>query len=290
MNELVEEMLEDRKWGHVHLHGGVPSRERNELTRALREEPDCRVFLSTDAGGTGLNLQRASCVINMDIPWNPAVLEQRIGRVHRMGQGRPVRVVNFISEHTIEHGMLSLLAFKRSVFAGVLDGAEDKVFMGDSAMNRFMKTVESATTSIPEGPRSSDDESAADRAAGSTADRAADRDARSGGAEEDLVPAGAARQRTEAQLVQDPLEALLGKAGELLSAFAQGLQQPASAKPNGRGARAGRSGGGPSSPLRLEAGPKTGRSELRIALPDEAVLRSALDQLAGFLRVLTPGA
>ncbi len=283
MNELVEEMLEDRKWGHVHLHGGVPSRERSELTRALREEPDCRVFLSTDAGGTGLNLQRASCVINMDIPWNPAVLEQRIGRVHRMGQGRPVRVVNFISEHTIEHGMLSLLAFKRSVFAGVLDGAEDKVFMGDSAMNRFMKTVESATTSIPEGRGSGDEyaDRAGDRAA-DQAERLAETDV------EDHTHAGAARPRTEAQLVQDPLAALLGKAGELLSAFAQGLQQPATAKRNGGRALAGRNGGSAASPLSLEADPKTGRAELRIALPDEAVLRSALDQLAGFLGALAP--
>ena len=61
----------------------------------------------------GLNLQHASAVVNMDLPWNPAVLEQRIGRVHRLGQTRPVRVVNFIAQGTIEEGMLSVLAFKR---------------------------------------------------------------------------------------------------------------------------------------------------------------------------------
>ncbi len=150
MTELVEELLQQRRWGYVHLHGGVPGRERKELTRALREERACRVFLSTDAGGVGLNLQSASAVINMDLPWNPAVLEQRIGRVHRLGQSRPVRVVNFVSEGTIEHGMLSLLAFKQSMFAGVLDGESDRVFMGEGAMARFMKTVETATSSIPQ--------------------------------------------------------------------------------------------------------------------------------------------
>jgi SNF2 family DNA or RNA helicase len=68
------------------------------------------VFLSTDAGGVGLNLQHAaSVVVNMDLPWNPAVLEQRIGRVHRLGQTRGVQVVNFIAENTIEEGMLSVL-------------------------------------------------------------------------------------------------------------------------------------------------------------------------------------
>jgi superfamily II DNA/RNA helicase len=55
------------------------------------------VFLSTDAGGTGLNLQVADTVVNLELPWNPAVLEQRIARVHRMGQSRPVRVINFVT-------------------------------------------------------------------------------------------------------------------------------------------------------------------------------------------------
>jgi hypothetical protein len=69
-------------------------------------------FLSTDAGGVGLNLQHAAAVVvNMDLPWNPAVLEQRIGRVHRMGQSRGVQVVNFVGQGSIEEGMLSVLVF-----------------------------------------------------------------------------------------------------------------------------------------------------------------------------------
>ena len=60
----------------------------------------------------------------MDLPWNPAVLEQRIGRVHRLGQTRSVQVVNFVAKGTIEEGMLRVLAFKKSLFAGVLDGGE----------------------------------------------------------------------------------------------------------------------------------------------------------------------
>ena len=63
----------------------------------FKSDPACRVFLSTDAGGTGLNLQTADTVVNLELPWNPAVLEQRIARVHRMGQSRPVRVVNFVT-------------------------------------------------------------------------------------------------------------------------------------------------------------------------------------------------
>jgi len=116
----------------------------------FREDDSCRVFLTTDAGGVGLNLQRASVVVNMDVPWNPAVLEQRIGRVHRLGQKQPVRVVNFIAQGTIEEGMLSVLKFKKSLFAGVLDGGESSVFLGGSRLTRFMETVQKTTTAIAE--------------------------------------------------------------------------------------------------------------------------------------------
>lgn len=105
--------------------------------------------MATDAGGVGLNLQHASTVVNLDQPWNPAVLEQRIGRVHRLGQRRPVRVIDFIAQGTIEEGMLSLLKFKRSMFAGVLDAGQDEVFMGGTRLKRFMESVEKATGSIP---------------------------------------------------------------------------------------------------------------------------------------------
>jgi len=256
MNELVAEMLDDRRWGHVHLHGGVPSRNRKELMRALREDPDCRVFLSTDAGGVGLNLQRASTVINMDLPWNPAVLEQRIGRVHRLGQRRPVRVVNFVSEGTIEHGMLSLLSFKRSMFAGVLDGTEDRVFMGDSALNRFVKTVETATSSVPHvSPTPAEPEPAEPSAPGPPADHA---------------PAA-----TELQ----PLGELLARGAEWLQAFGQTLAE--AGKPPGDGTRA------PAGP-RIEQDPATGRPELRIALPEERVLRQWIGQLSDVVRTLLP--
>ena len=134
------------------FHGGVPSRKRKNLIEQFREDPDCRLFLSTDAGGVGLNLQHANVVVNMDLPWNPAVLEQRIGRVHRLGQTRPVQVINFIAEGTIEQGMLSTLAFKKSLFAGILDGGEKEVFLGESRLKRFMESVEKVTSDIPQTP------------------------------------------------------------------------------------------------------------------------------------------
>lgn len=148
MMELVQEMLKQNRWNHVFLHGGVPSSKRGDLIRHFREDPSCRLFLSTEAGGVGLNLQNAAFVVNMDLPWNPAVLEQRIGRVHRLGQKQPVRVINFIAESSIEHGMLGVLQFKRSMFKGVLDQGENEIFMGSSRFNQFIKTVEEATQTV----------------------------------------------------------------------------------------------------------------------------------------------
>jgi superfamily II DNA or RNA helicase len=150
MHELLVRRIQARGWDHVVFHGGVPGSKRKDLIDRFRDDPKCRVFLSTDAGGVGLNLQHATVVLNMDLPWNPAVLEQRIGRVHRLGQRQPVRVVNFVAQGTIEEGMLSVLKFKKSLFAGVLDGGEKDVFLGGSRLNKFMETVEAATAAIPE--------------------------------------------------------------------------------------------------------------------------------------------
>jgi superfamily II DNA or RNA helicase len=149
MTELVEHVLKRNKIGYAHLNGSIPSRERKGLISQFRDDRDCKVFLSTDAGGVGLNLQSGSVVINMDIPWNPAVLEQRIGRVHRLGQHKTVRVINFISSSSIEERILDLLKFKRSLFAGVLDeDGENIVMLGDSQMKRFMKSVEAMTENL----------------------------------------------------------------------------------------------------------------------------------------------
>jgi hypothetical protein len=148
-HELLSARLQKHHRKFVLLHGGVPGPKRHGLVSRFRDEVDCRVFLSTDAGGVGLNLQNASAVMNMDQPWNPAVLEQRIGRVHRLGQKRPVNVMHFVARDTIEHGMLDLLRFKKSLFQGVLDGAQDEVFMGGTRLKKFMDSVETATGSIP---------------------------------------------------------------------------------------------------------------------------------------------
>lgn len=150
-HDIVIRRLEARGIGFVSFHGGVPSEKRPALVERFRDDPACRVFLSTDAGATGLNLQHASILVNMDLPWNPALLEQRIGRIHRMGQKRPVQIVNFVAKGTIEEGMLSVLAFKRSLSAGILDGGMGEISLGGSRLTRFMKDIENVTGRMGEG-------------------------------------------------------------------------------------------------------------------------------------------
>jgi superfamily II DNA or RNA helicase len=145
MTHLVASELEAREVPFVHLHGGVPSKKRGELLDRFREDAACRVFLSTDAGGVGLNLQKASLVINLDLPWNPAVLEQRIARVYRLGQKRGVQVINLVSTETIEHKMLFTLKFKSDLANAVLDATEDSVFMSENRFKEFMKNIEKIT-------------------------------------------------------------------------------------------------------------------------------------------------
>ena len=113
--------------GYVVLHGGLPGKDRKAALETFKTDPACQVFLSTDAGGTGLNLQNADTVVNLELPWNPAVLEQRIARVHRMGQSRPVRVINFVTRGTIEEKVLRTIGAKQGLFAGVFSGDEDEI-------------------------------------------------------------------------------------------------------------------------------------------------------------------
>jgi superfamily II DNA or RNA helicase len=121
MLELVRGLCDRQGLGYAWHTGSVPQRRRRAEINAFKADPACRVFLSTDSGSTGLNLQNASVVINCDLPWNPARLEQRIARAWRKHQTRPVTIVNLVAENTIEHRMLDTLASKQALADGVLD-------------------------------------------------------------------------------------------------------------------------------------------------------------------------
>ena len=142
MTRLIAYELDKLGVCYEYLHGGVPSKARRDLINNFTDNPDSRVFLSTDAGSTGLNLQAGSIMINLDLPWNPAVLEQRIARIYRLGQERNVQVINLVSRGTIEESMLGKLRFKTAMFEGVLDNGEDTIFLGnESKFTAMMDTL-----------------------------------------------------------------------------------------------------------------------------------------------------
>jgi len=125
MLDLIEPLLRKRKLDYVRLDGSVPQKKRQELVHQFQTNPECRLFLTTNAGSTGLNLQAANTVINVDLPWNPAVLEQRIARAHRMGQRRPVQVFVLVTEGTIEENLLATIAAKKDLALAALDAESD---------------------------------------------------------------------------------------------------------------------------------------------------------------------
>ena len=264
-HELIARRLNLRGWGHVLFHGGVPSEKRRDLIERFRHDPQCRAFLSTDAGGVGLNLQHAATVINMDQPWNPAVLEQRIARVHRMGQQKSVQVVNFIAQGTIEEGMLSLLSFKKSLFAGVLDGGSSEISMNGTRLARFIEGVEKATgamgsAEIQEPSLRSPDESASSDAPSQQAAANA---------------SGPSAVRDQPQEIpgpkQDALRVLIDTGVKFLTQLAAASQQSGTEEAATQ-----------QNPF-LETDAKSGRSYLRLPLPEPQTLVTIAQMLTAFL-------
>ncbi|MHB1035565.1 MAG: DEAD/DEAH box helicase [Pirellulales bacterium] len=291
MLELVERRFARRKWDYVLFHGGVPVVERKKLVDRFREEPRCRSFLSTDAGGVGLNLQHASVVVNLDLPWNPAVLEQRIGRVHRLGQTRPVRAIHFVAQGTIEEGMLSVLSFKKSLMAGILDGGEKEVFLGGSRLKRFMETVEKVAGAIPAAEPAAEPQPAEDFAPtngdGEGSPRQIEAVAEERASEPRLLVAppptlalpSAARASVDLQsaaIPAEPLAALLQTGAALLQSL---VASSAAASPS-------RGDGGSRSPVELVHRPGDESPYLQFRLPDREFLDRALGAVQSVLERL----
>jgi hypothetical protein len=149
VKELAAELGVEVAW-HT---GSVPQQRRRAEILRFKQDPACRLFLSTDSGSVGLNLQAASAVVNVDLPWNPAKLEQRIARAWRKNQTRSVAVVNLVCENSIEHQILHLLGRKQALADGVLDGQGDlgtlKMPSGRAAMIERMRAMMGAQAPAP---------------------------------------------------------------------------------------------------------------------------------------------
>jgi hypothetical protein len=125
MLQLVRELAAEMGIGAAWHTGSVPQQHRRAEIVRFKQDPACRLFLSTDSGSVGLNLQVASAVVNVDLPWNPARLEQRIARAWRKNQLRSVSVINLVTQDSVESGIMQLLGRKQALADGVLDGRGD---------------------------------------------------------------------------------------------------------------------------------------------------------------------
>jgi len=145
VHKLIGQMLRKHKIGFVELNGKVPVKSRGELIKKFENNPECKVFLSTEAGGAGLNLQVADILINFELPWNPAKKNQRIGRIDRLGQkSNKLTIYNLITRNSIEQQIAAGLLVKQSLFEGVLDSSSRTNYVDFSTKGRsqFIEQLE----------------------------------------------------------------------------------------------------------------------------------------------------
>ena len=204
-------------------------------------------------GSTGLNLQSATTVINVDLPWNPAVLEQRIGRAHRMGQKNPVHVYKLVTADTIEERLLDTLANKQDLADAALDAdsAVDSVSLktGMSDLRQKLEKILDPLAATPAAPVDESSRIQAEREAAAVAERQAQVSAAGG------------------QLVT----AALGLAGQLVAR--PGAGEPDAAAVDRLTARLGE----------CVERDDDGRAKLTVTLPDEEALRGLAVTLARLL-------
>jgi superfamily II DNA/RNA helicase len=151
MHKLIGQMLRENKIGFAELNGKVPVKSRGDLIKKFENNPECKIFLSTEAGGSGLNLQVADILINFELPWNPAKKNQRIGRIDRLGQkSNKLTIYNLITRYSIEQQIAAGLLVKQSLFDGVLDSSSKTNYVDFSSKGRsqFIEQLEAFINQI----------------------------------------------------------------------------------------------------------------------------------------------
>jgi hypothetical protein len=130
----------------VEIHGGLGRRARKNAIEAFRNDPEVLVLVANDAAGEGVNLQRANLMVNYDLPWNPNRLEQRFGRIHRIGQDAPCYLWNLVSEDTREGAVYARLLDKLDTASQALGGRVydvlGRAFEGQSLADLLLRAVE----------------------------------------------------------------------------------------------------------------------------------------------------
>jgi ERCC4-related helicase len=144
MNKLIGDLLKELKIAYTELNSKIPVKMRGELIKKFENDREIKVFLSTEAGGTGLNLQMADTVINFELPWNPAKKNQRIGRIDRIGQkSKQLTVIDLVAVNSIEMDIAAGLEVKQSLFESVLDSHDntDRVDLSKRGKEQFLEDI-----------------------------------------------------------------------------------------------------------------------------------------------------
>jgi superfamily II DNA or RNA helicase len=147
MLQLIGKMLHEEGIGFAMLSGKVQVKNRGKLVKKFEDDPQCKVFLSSEAGGAGLNLQVADTIVNFELPWNPAKKNQRIGRIDRLTQrSKKLTVINFIGRNSIEEKIATGLGLKQNLFDGVLSESNrlDVVDFSAGGRAQFLAEIELA--------------------------------------------------------------------------------------------------------------------------------------------------
>jgi hypothetical protein len=124
----------------VSIHGGVRREDRRRIQDAFRNDPAVKVLVATDAAGEGVNLQRANLMVNYDLPWNPNRIEQRFGRIHRIGQEQVCHLWNLVAHGTRE-GMVFQRLFAKIEQQRAVYGDQIYDVLGDSEINRSLQDL-----------------------------------------------------------------------------------------------------------------------------------------------------
>ena len=127
---MLRELLADEEWGCEVFHGQLNADEKDRAVELFRDGMGRQALVATEAGGEGRNLQFAHILVNYDLPWNPMRVEQRIGRVDRIGQEKTIQIFNFRVRDTIEERILEVLDERIGIFKDTVGGLEP--ILGDA--------------------------------------------------------------------------------------------------------------------------------------------------------------
>jgi len=153
LNYLIEKL--NTLFGHpdaiVKIHGGIRRDERHKVEGNFRNDPNVLILVATDAAGEGINLQCANLIVNYDLPWNPNRLEQRFGRIHRIGQTQECHLWNLVADETREgavyHCLLEKLKTANNALNGKVFDVLGKLFPGASLREILVKAIRSDNSS-----------------------------------------------------------------------------------------------------------------------------------------------